>query len=300
MLLRRRVFTFNRDNTFRLWGVARRTKCVHIFSIILPLSCGLVKQTQGPNHLTRLAYLHPSPTLYIRLYKWCRTHAQTPARLHMFTTPHIYPDSHPHDVIGSTVGARPGGTCSSPVERNGHFLPWWCQLHLSPFSNKLRPTQRRSLQMPDVAVSQIGVGVFHAWFWLTTELAGERLKCLFRLTRSVPPSLCNRKHGGRVSRRYRLEYRQGKWALFSLVPSSPAFIFLCHTHTHSHTHTYTRTHARAHTHTHTHKDTHTQTHTHTHTQAHTYTPMHTYTHAHIVALTWNRPTLQINRICVVR
>ena len=54
------------------------------------------------------------------------------------------------------------------------------------------------------------------------------------------PSWCNRKHDGRVSQRYRFESRQGKWALFSLMPSALAlfFIFLWHTHTHTHTHTH--------------------------------------------------------------
>ena len=63
-------------------------------------------------------------------------------------------------VIGSTVGAYPRGTGSNPVEGNGHFFPSYRRLYLSSFSDTLRPTQRRSLQMLDVAVPQIGVGVF--------------------------------------------------------------------------------------------------------------------------------------------
>ena len=63
-------------------------------------------------------------------------------------------------VIGSTVGAYPSSTGSNPVEGNGHFFPSYRQLYLSSFSDTLRPTQRRSLQMLGVAVSQIGVGVF--------------------------------------------------------------------------------------------------------------------------------------------
>ena len=63
-------------------------------------------------------------------------------------------------VIGSTVGAYPRGTGLNPVEGNGHFFPSYRQLYLSSFSDTLRPTQRRSLQMLDVAVPQIGVGVF--------------------------------------------------------------------------------------------------------------------------------------------
>ena len=31
---------------------------------------------------------------------------------------------------------------------------------------------------------------------------------------------CNRKHGGRVSQRYRFESRRGEWALFSYIPSA--------------------------------------------------------------------------------
>ena len=62
-------------------------------------------------------------------------------------------------VIGSTVGAYPRGTGSNPVEGNGHFFPSYRQLYLSSFSDTLLPTQRRSLQMLDIAVPQIGVGV---------------------------------------------------------------------------------------------------------------------------------------------
>ena len=69
---------------------------------------------------------------------------------------------YPRGVIGSTVGAYPRGTGSNPVEGDGHFFPSYRQLYLSSFSDMLRPTQWRSLQMLDVAVPQIGVGVFHA------------------------------------------------------------------------------------------------------------------------------------------
>ena len=51
---------------------------------------------------------------------------------------------------------------SNPIEGNGHFFPSYRQLYLSSFSDTPRPTQRRSLQMLDVVVPQIGVGVFHA------------------------------------------------------------------------------------------------------------------------------------------
>ena len=73
-------------------------------------------------------------------------------------------------VIGSMVGAYPRGTGSNPVEANGHFFPSYRQLYLSSFSDTLLSTQRRSLQMLDVAVPQIGVGVFSCmivswWSW---------------------------------------------------------------------------------------------------------------------------------------
>ena len=73
----------------------------------------------------------------------------------------------------------------------------------------------------------------------TVELAGECLKCLFRLTRGrpTPVALGNRKHGGRVSQRYRFESRRGDWALFSPHTVSSIFrLSLTHTHTHTHTH----------------------------------------------------------------
>ena len=49
-----------------------------------------------------------------------------------------------------------------PSRAMGTFFPSYRQLYLSSFFDTLRPTQRRSLQMLDVAVPQIGVGVFHA------------------------------------------------------------------------------------------------------------------------------------------
>ena len=62
-------------------------------------------------------------------------------------------------VIGSTVGADPRGTGSNPVEGNGQF-PSYCAISLSSFSDTLLATQRMSLQMLDIAVPQIGDGVF--------------------------------------------------------------------------------------------------------------------------------------------
>ena len=72
---------------------------------------------------------------------------------------------YPRGDIGSTVGVCPRGADSNPVKGNGYFFPSYHQLYLSSFSDTLRPTQRRSLQMLDVAVPQIGVGVFHAWLF---------------------------------------------------------------------------------------------------------------------------------------
>ena len=70
----------------------------------------------------------------------------------------------PRSVTRSTAGAYPSGSGSNPVEGNGHFFPSYRQLYLSSFrkTDALRPTQLRSLQTHDVAVPQIGVGVFHA------------------------------------------------------------------------------------------------------------------------------------------
>ena len=67
----------------------------------------------------------------------------------------------PRGVFGSTMGVYPRDTGSNPVEGNGRFFPSYRQLYLSSFSDTLCPTQP-SLQMLDVAVPQIGVGVFHA------------------------------------------------------------------------------------------------------------------------------------------
>ena len=76
----------------------------------------------------------------------------------------------PRSVIGGTVGAYPRGTGSksNPVEGSRDFslippaLSFVFLWHASD-----GPTQWRSLQMPDVAVPQIGVGpgVFHAWLF---------------------------------------------------------------------------------------------------------------------------------------
>ena len=66
----------------------------------------------------------------------------------------------PGGVMRSTMGAYPRGRGSNTVEGNGHIFQPCRQLHLSSFSDTLCQTQRRSLQMPDVAVPKTGVGVF--------------------------------------------------------------------------------------------------------------------------------------------
>ena len=83
------------------------------------------------------------------------------------------------------------------------------------------------------------------------------------------PSWCNRKHGGRVSQRYRFESLRGEWALFSSCRQLYLSSF-------SDTHTHTHGRARAHTH----------THTHTHTYAHTHTLNIVYIHT--LRYTYNR------------
>ena len=103
-------------------------------------------------------------------------HTDTQARMHTHTYTHTHDGvggwvsevfvstdarrACPRGVIGITMGAYPRGTGLNPVEGNGHFFPSCRQLYLSSFSDTLRPTQRRSLQMSDVAVRQRGDGVF--------------------------------------------------------------------------------------------------------------------------------------------
>ena len=70
--------------------------------------------------------------------------------------------AYPRGVIGILVGAYPRGAGSNPVEGNGHFFPHSVS---SIFRLSLTRFVRLSggpLQMPDVVVPQIGVGVFHA------------------------------------------------------------------------------------------------------------------------------------------
>ena len=68
---------------------------------------------------------------------------------------------YPRGVMGSTVGAYPGGTGSNPVEVNGHFFPHTVS---SIFRLSLTRFVRLSgsLRMLDVVVPQIGVGVFQS------------------------------------------------------------------------------------------------------------------------------------------
>ena len=150
---------------------------------------------------------HSSGTLFFFL-----THAHT--HTHMQARTH----THTH------VGAYPIGRGSNPVEGKGHFFP-----HIVGSIFRLSLTRfirlwRRSLQMLDVAVPQIGVGVFHAW--LFRGGADGWVTKVFVSTDATRP-------GERVSQRHRFESRRGKRALFSLIPSALSFVFLWHTHTHA-------------------------------------------------------------------
>ena len=159
----------------------------------------------------------------------------------------------PRSVIGSTVGAYPRGTGSNPVEGNGHFFPSYRQLYLSSFSETLRPTQRRSLQMPDVAVLQIGVGVFDAWLfhdgaggWVSEVLVSADAR------RACPRSVIGSTVGA-YPRGTGLNPVEGNGHFFPSYRQRYLSSFSdTHIHTHAHTHhTQARTHACTHTHTHT-------------------------------------------------
>ena len=169
------------------------------------------------------------------------THTPTHAHTHTNASTHTHTHTckHAHNT-DPHVGAYPRGRGSNPVEGKGHFFPSNRRLYLSSFSDTLRPTQRRSLQMLDVAVPQIGVGVFHAWFFRGGADGWVTKVFFFYWREAAWPSLCNRTHGGRVSQRYRFESRRGKRALFPLIPSALSFVSLWHTHT--------RTRARARSH----------------------------------------------------
>ena len=89
------------------------------------------------------------------------------------------------------------------------------------------------------------------------ELAGECLKCLFRLTRGVshPRDVI----GSTMGVYSRVQVRIPSRGMDTFLPHTVSSIFrlsLTHTHTHAH--------ARAHLHRGTHVHTHTHTHTHTH------------------------------------
>ena len=60
------------------------------------------------------------------------------------------------------MGAHPRDTGSNPVEGNGYFFPPTVSsiFRLSLTNTPPPPHTHRSLQMLDVAVPQIGVGVF--------------------------------------------------------------------------------------------------------------------------------------------
>ena len=184
---------------------------------------------------------------------------------------------YPRGVIGSTVGAYPGGAGSNPFEGE------WALFFLIPsalsvvFSDTLPPTQRRSLQMLDVAVPQIGVGVFHAW--LFRGGAGGWVSGVFVSTdarrayfRGVIGSTVGEYPRGAGSNPV-----EGNGHFFFLIPPALSFVFLWHIHT------YTHTHARTHTGTHTLSDPRTQVHKDTHVCTSTYTHTSTHTHTHVYA-----------------
>ena len=133
----------------------------------------------------------------------------------------------PRGVIGSMVGAYPRGTGSNPVEGNELFFPSYRQPYLSSFSDTLLPTQRRSLQMLDVAVPQIGVQVFHAW--LFHDGAGEWVSEVFVSTdarHACPRSVIGSTMGAYPRGTGRIPSRG--MGTFPLIPSALSFVFLWH------------------------------------------------------------------------
>ena len=80
-------------------------------------------------------------------------------------------------AIGSTMGAYPRDTGSNPVEGNGHFFPSYRQLYLSSFLDTHTHTHTHTH-------TQELECFMHDCF--AVELAGECLKCLFRLTGGGP------------------------------------------------------------------------------------------------------------------
>ena len=143
-------------------------------------------------------------------------------------------------VIGSTMGADPRGTGSNPVEGKGHFFPSYRQLYLSSFSDTPRPTQRRFLQMLDVTIPQMGVGVFHAWLFndrtdgLVFVSTDGRRACL----RGVIGSTMGEYPRGTGS-----NLLEGNGHFF---PSYRQLYLSSFSDTHTHTHTRALTHARKH------------------------------------------------------
>ena len=111
------------------------------------------------------------------------------------------------------------------------LFPSYRQLYLSSFSATLCPTQRWSLQIPDVAVRQTGVGVFlcmivfhdGAGWWVSEVFVSTdaRRAC----HRGVFGSLMGAYPRGTGS-------NQGMGTFF-LIPSALSFAFLRHTYTHT-------------------------------------------------------------------
>ena len=132
---------------------------------VIGSTVGAYPRGTGSNPVEGNEHFFPHTVSSIFRLSLTHTHTHTDTQTHTHSHTHTHTHTHtpyPRGVIGSTVGACPRGIGSNPVEGNGLFFSSNRQVYLSSFSDTLRPTQRRSLQMLDVAVPQIGVGVFHA------------------------------------------------------------------------------------------------------------------------------------------
>ena len=155
-----------------------------------------------------------------------------------------------------------------------------------------RPTQRRSLQMLDVTVPQIGVGVFHAWLfhdradgWVSKVFVstdGRRACC-----RGVIGSTM-----GAYPRDTGSNSVEGNGHFFPSYRQLYLSSFSDNTHTHTHTHVRSHVHMHAHTHTH--------THAHTHTHTHTHKCVHAHTHLHMQSHSINMIATQLRHLAIQR
>ena len=121
---------------------------------------------------------------------------------------------------------------------NAHTHAHTCRrLYLSSFSDTLVRLSGGSLQMPDVTVPQIGVGVFHAW--LFHDGAGGWVSEVFVSTdarRACPRSVIVSTVGA-YPRGTGSNPVEGNGPFFSPHTVSSIFrLSLTHTHTHTHTH----------------------------------------------------------------